>query len=704
MTALLKRLQAQLITYDEDAFIILANRGLLRRAKKDLEKSAPRIEAQEERILVYMDRHEVELDDRGPARARCSCPASGVCHHVLCACLALAAHAAEDTQPPSLHPTQPVHTQEDPHRTLLSVTAEELEHLAGRGGLRWAIDFAAKINLEFVTMGGDGYVLIAFSRPRMSFRYMGGGLEAMVTDYKGRDREKLIAAAVLTYQRACGMLLPPSPSPRRRPDAPALAASEEHAAPPLSKLRRAVLRATAAIVCECIEIGLSHLSQTVQQRLTTLSVSARGARLHRLALMLRAMADQVEMLLQHEAGADEERLFDDLALTHALVYAMLAATDDKAIKESPALPIHLVGEARSAYEEIGKLELAGLGAYPWRTPSGYTGLTLVFWCADEERWYSYTEARPEFQGGFDPIGRYDASVPWAGVMSPRQLMGRRFTLLAARANRFGRISSSEKTAAVVHAEVSIEDILARGVTNWDQLSQRPTLLSMLAEHNPLDDLIVLRPSELGPPLFDPTRQSLTWPLLDEKAKHLDMLLDYSPYTEHAIERIEALDKEDMKAIRGIVARLRRHHGGLFAEPISLLGYLADRPVDVLSFDPGTSKTTVEGPFARFKAAFGKQDKQPAPSIAPPQSPSSVQRFLGPLAQESLRVAERGLGTGSLEQKALPASVLVQIERCKHAGLDIFDTVASRSEQNPSEILLGLRYVILQCYRAAGIMV
>lgn len=710
MKTLTERLQAQLIHYDDEAYVTLANRGLLRRAQKDLDTVSTRIEDQGERVLVHVDRFIVELDARGPATARCSCPADGVCRHILCACMTLAAAGEKTPALPDESP-EPVHTRDALHEDLLRVTTEELERWTGRPDLRWAMHFAADVDIESVAIGGDNHVAISFARPRVTFLYVGGGFQAVVTDYRGRDRDRRVAAAILTYQRAYGMFPPRLPAPETEAGGMGREDSEGHSPhrrlpAQMQQLRRMVLQSAIALICECVGIGLSHLSDTVHQRITTLAISAQGADLHRLALMLRRLADQVEMLVQRKGTANEEDLFNDLALAYALAYAIQAALDDNSGDRAIAIPAYLAGESRTAYQEIGKLELAGLGAYPWRTASGYLGLTLIFWCADEKQWYSYTQARPEIQDGFDPLACYHSPGPWSGVKTPEQLTGRRITLLNARANRSGRLSSSEKTTAIVHSEWPPEEILSQSLTDWSPLTQRARGFSLLAERNFHDDLTVLQPARIGKPRFDPGSQRLFWPLLDEQGLCLDAMLDFSPYTEHAIQRIEALEDTGMMNIQGVLVRMRHYPGALYAEPISIIYRSANRPVDVLSFDAGMDGSILHEPDAQPGCAFRKLPKKPEGPSASPESRGSfpIYRFLAPLDHECLRAAERGLGMEYSESGQLPAPILTQIARCEQAGMVNFGAVTSTAIDDrvpPAETLLRIRYLSLQYRRVAG---
>src|SRR5262245_62175028 len=68
----------------------LSNKGLVRRAQKDLEREgAGAVEFSGEQLTVTIGAFKVGLVEAGPAKASCSCPAAGVCQHILAACLHL---------------------------------------------------------------------------------------------------------------------------------------------------------------------------------------------------------------------------------------------------------------------------------------------------------------------------------------------------------------------------------------------------------------------------------------------------------------------------------------------------------------------------------------------------------------------------------------------------------------------------------------
>src|ERR1041385_2273169 len=91
---LLSRIAALVAGFDDASWEALASRGLLRRARKDLEKGAGVAVEEEagELLRIRVPPFVVSLPAAGPAKATCSCPAPGMCQHILIAGLFLQAN------------------------------------------------------------------------------------------------------------------------------------------------------------------------------------------------------------------------------------------------------------------------------------------------------------------------------------------------------------------------------------------------------------------------------------------------------------------------------------------------------------------------------------------------------------------------------------------------------------------------------------
>ena len=186
---------------------------------------------------------------------------------------------------------------------------------------------------------------------------------------------------------------------------------------------------------------------------TTAATWAQGADYPRLSRLLARLADQVDLALGRDALADDHRLLDEAAVAYALVSALDAAASRG---EEPA---HLVGSARTSYDAVRSLDLVGLGGMPWRTGSGYQGLTCVFYSPERRRFHTWADARPDDVAGFDPRARWTQPAPWKGLAAPATTSGRRLVLTGAQVSADGRISGTGSTSALVTPTDS-DDLLA----------------------------------------------------------------------------------------------------------------------------------------------------------------------------------------------------------------------------------------------------
>ena len=95
--SLLTRLRGVLAAFDDEALAGLANKGLVRRARKDLETIRPKVLEPgdaAERLRVEVADAVAELALL-PAQLRCDCPASGICRHILAALIFVKESAVE---------------------------------------------------------------------------------------------------------------------------------------------------------------------------------------------------------------------------------------------------------------------------------------------------------------------------------------------------------------------------------------------------------------------------------------------------------------------------------------------------------------------------------------------------------------------------------------------------------------------------------
>ncbi|MFI5706888.1 hypothetical protein [Kribbella sp. NPDC051620] len=639
---------AQLSRFDDDAWAALANRGLLRRARKDLTTALPEIVADTAAGLeIRVEAAVVRFDERGPASATCDCPSASICQHIVAAGLWLSSTAA-DEQPAA-----------DPGKELLAISVEQLTEYAGKAGYRWALRYVDELE-QAVRVELGRQIILTLSSPRITFRYLGGGLPGLIPDLKLAAVEKYQVAVVLAYQRLSGVGPPPVP-PDERPQSPHRLADS-----------RARLRTAAAqLLTDTVRLGTAHLSASIHQRYETLAVWAQGAEYHRLARALSRIADHVQLLLDRSARADEHRLLDEAALAYALVCALDGS-------EQP----RLVGQARGSYDAVRRMDLIGLGAYPWRAASGYHGLTALFWWPTEKRFVAWSDARPESMPGFEPRGRYQGVAAWDGLASPADATGAEVRLSDAKLSPSGRLSGAEGTRAVA-VPLSGEALAAAlpVVTGWSDLARKPR--SLLDLPRPLEDWSVLRPAAFQQPRFDPNSQSLSWELLDEQGETLTLVLPYTAENTHAISRIESLTDDDLAPGTLLTTQLRPTASGLSGEPMSLIH--PGRPAGI-AIDPLHFGTAVP------KQAEGRKVKAPAADVPAEWLPPVLEELRGWL----VRRAERGIGAGA--ESAVLAELGSRHQAARDAGFAIFPRLpsgAAPDSTDPAVAILRSCYLVQQ---------
>jgi hypothetical protein len=693
--------------FDDAAYEAIASRGLVRRAHKDLEKlQVTVLEEGPDEVVVGVGEHRVTMDAGGPAHARCSCPSGTVCQHILAAAMGLSragvaatADSAEAApvspeQPPAA-PAGPAPAERDPvaalRDELLGVEAAALKKHAGVAGYRWAWQFVQDLDPESVEISGDRNLIVRFTRPRMTFRYPGGGVENLILDTKLADPRKYRVAAVLAFQAANGVAIGPPDPPKARPQA--LDLGKDHAVTSgeaTQDARARLLAAARRLIAESVELGLSHLSPGIEQRYSTLAVWAQGVGFHRLALMLRRIADHVELLLERTGAADEHRLLNELALAFGLVRALEAAA------ARGTEPAHLMGRSRSRYDEAGTLDLIGLGAMPWRSASGYVGLTMVFWSSADRSFCTCTDARPESMRGWDPVSRYLTEGPWSGLASPAEATGRLVTLTGAQMNDAGRLSAASGVSAIVRelpTDSSLTELLAP-YSSWADLTRDRAKLrrSLLAEPEPVKDWVALAPSDIGAVRFDAARQTLVLPLLDGAGERISCELAYSDLTAHAIGRLEEMAAQPLAKGTVFVVRVRGSRGTLAAEPLSVvLREGGDRKVDALHFDDAPKRRQVTRLLlSRLRPVAPAKVPAGPPVTAPP----AILPAITELKTWLQRQAERGIAEDFDAHAA--SDLQARLDRASADGLTALP--GAESPGPSSERLLAAHYVCMQYER------
>ena len=558
---LIDRIAALVATFDDASWEALASKGLLRRARKDIEKGVEfeRVDDSIDLLTFKVATFVVSIGPSGPADASCTCPSAGVCQHIIAVGLHLQELGAES----GVHTS--VLTSEMIRDEISLITTEFLKKWAG-AEYRAGQTLLEKNSFDPIIEYRDT-VVIRLMPSALEVRYVpGGGLDGMIAP--GAHPKRSAVAGLLALKKSLGIEVPVIASQQQLLDTGGTPRTKEE-----------ILNSACSVLEDAINVGLTHVSAVLADRLKTLAVSAQAANLPRVSLALKSVADECESILNRESRANESRLLFAMARLYALMDAIRSTNSSSRVD--------LIGTARRQYVDVPEIELAGVGAYTWKTSSGFRGLTVLFWSNSSKEFLSWSEARPAEQQ-FDERQRFFADGPWEGAQSPKQLAASTFKLRNARRTADGRLSGSSKTKALVLANTVPQELHfdSRSFETWSELGRYVTSAQSigLRESKPLDMVVVLEPRSYGTRRFDPIAQTFYWELYDKLNRPLVIALPFSHSTRTAIELLEKLQPPENILWR-FVSRLTLRDGQLWAEPISILRHDSPQnPVFQLGFD------------------------------------------------------------------------------------------------------------------------
>ncbi len=522
------RLAAIASNLDDDALTALANKGLVRRARKDLEAETPRLVVEGDAAFVETGGQKVTLAGV-PAECRCTCPASGVCRHILAALMFLRENAAAEESAAS------------PCDEVLALTPESIEKWAGKTLYRPAVEAVA----DGVPVETSDSTTLAITLPTRSVvcRWVpGAGLDGMLCSCHADPPCEHRVTALLAFLAREGRF-----SVSRTEIA--LQASAGAA-----RTREEVIASARTLLQELVVLGIPRLSSSTVERLRTLSISAHAVDLPRLERLLAALSSEVALHVGRDAQASASALLELAARIDALGSAL-----------AHARPEH-VGRHRSRYVAVGDCELAGAGARQWRTRSGYTGLTVYFWEAATRRWNTWTDARPVGTPGFSAARAFHGTGPWGSGSTPFEVSSSQVRLSGAWRSASGRLSGRASITVALAGRTEVASLPA--VDDWREL--RPQVRDLfgggLGEFDEQREIVVLRPAEWSAPQYDEARQRLVRLVRDSDGRTLPLVLSYSEETRGAIAAIEKYEPAAGALVLGL---LRIVDGMLAVEPVSL---------------------------------------------------------------------------------------------------------------------------------------
>ena len=201
-----------------------------------------------------------------------------------------------------------------------------------------------------------------------------------------------------------------------------------------------------------LEKGIVSCTKNDSEVLSRLSLTA--PTVHRkIGRLCRSAAEDIELMLEKKAAFNQ--------LTAAMRICRIYNTAEVSLKEQGKALLFSGNE----YENIGRRDFICLGVYPYRSKSGFAGITAVMFETEQSKFYTYNSAIADIYSKTADSGSLKslhklmrAHSHWQNKMSIENISGRRLSLVGCKADSNDKKSSSSQTTCVTSNKIGCNDL------------------------------------------------------------------------------------------------------------------------------------------------------------------------------------------------------------------------------------------------------
>ena len=530
----MEQLRAVLRQVDDDYLTGLSNKGIVKRAYKDLAEESPGMEWQEETAQVTL-KSETCLIKNPLGESTCSCPSSGICRHVVTAILWLKKEMEQDGEEEVQVLTE-VSSDEGAaiQEELMSVPLERLKRACGSRRYQWFLTHMK--SGELPDIAETSIVTVTIPWENATVRLL-SPLEYSTCTCHSKELCGHKAQALLIYQFKHGII---SLKDLEQLDMPEHSMDLELAKEAAGKIQEHILSQ--------FEIGLSRQSLEVEESLERLAIICHRAGLANFERRLREAASDYQQYFERSASFRSQELLKKLLALYELAGQVLTVQTQAELSS-------LAGSFRSDFEPVGRLHLIGMGARSFQSKTGYEGEIYYFLETKQKKWFTWTDLRPTFYEGMRkrPSASADISAaPWGLNCNREQMTELEFELKNAKAAFGGRLSASQETKGepLGPRNLDLPEIQEMIYEDYGQLlddyfglhqHQDAYVNSGISDDGKRrEKLALIQVCDWEEPSFDFVSQRFSWGLHDSKKNTIFISLRYTKSDKLIITMLERL--------------------------------------------------------------------------------------------------------------------------------------------------------------------
>ncbi len=328
---------------------------------------------------------------------------------------------------------------------------------------------------------------------------------------------------------------------------------------------------------ELLDTGLSRTSQDALDHMERMAIICHNAKLPNFESDWRRLQDSYHKYMRRVASLGIQTLMCQFTGLYQQTKLLQQAQNAFDISR-------LAGAFRAEYMSALNLDLVGIAAEHFVSKSGYEGDTVYFLEQNTKVWYTYTQARPVFYDSDTNAAYYTTQYrtqesPWGLTLPFRDFAFSYIHLENAKCDNRGRLSSSKETKGRFMGERTGKTILTTQMLGkwyyrdfaqlFQELFYKNRYFNTVVANNESEDsnldanesdltqstqmkLVFLKPASCDPAIFLDKEQKLYMNLYDKLGKSVVIEVIYSNKEAEGIRYLEKITNNNLPYFFGKV--------------------------------------------------------------------------------------------------------------------------------------------------------
>jgi hypothetical protein len=557
---ILNKMREFLITIDEEYLIGISNKGIVNRAKKDLEAvEAIKVEVEETGInCILVDGTNCFINDNIKL-IKCSCPSRTICKHIIMCYLYLKSNINK------LFPLENEEIEECNEiksfnfAELLNIKVETLIQLASektfneivkrfKFGIEAIIEEGTILTINFKD---EGFMVKITPRNEEDITHR-EIIEDSMCSCKSKDICRHKVEAIIHYEIYKGLI--------KKED---LKISNKSMNTNKKIYTKAIV-AVKKLMEEILFVGLSRLPENIIEKLESTAILCHNSDIPSVEKQLRRVKKDIELYMKKNASFSVSSLKNIMSRIYAIALSLENCKDEEQFYK-------LCGEHKSLYYDIKPITLWGIGAESWSSKSGYEGITYYYFEESKEKIFTYTNSRPTYYENTKKRSNqtsYSQLPSFIPENNLEDISKYGVKLIDGKLNDEGRISSSEKSKGEILEKTDIFKLNIKSIfsDDWNQLIEKHSKSFTIYEQEQ-DNLCIIKSETYGSGDFNNIKQRFTMALYDKAGNEINIVLDYSKEKKKVIQKLERMDRLK-KYPHSILGRIYMESGKIIIIPIA----------------------------------------------------------------------------------------------------------------------------------------